>query len=268
MTKDVANIAIDCDGTVFGGYVRDFILRDFSKKTFYKNYTQQDYYDSSISPETIDRLLVPRDVDVHFDKFSCFRRFKNGLKKAGLVVSQTTPALPYTTSHRNIQMQIYKSGLSFFVQVDAIISRGVQPFGSLDFECNGLLMDKKGIRMCEELGSGASYKTILNDIKSKTARCFNMIPKRWDKMIDRYGWTVQSDHIEKLGETHDEYECLICHDHIEDEVYRFRCCSGKYHVECMIDMISRGCMDSNICIHCRQVLRLSPEEQDLMDVRW
>lgn len=297
LTREIADVAIHNGGEVFGGYVRDFILHDDAAKKFYKTGSKDTYSDPTVSPETIDRLLVPRDIDVHFKTFPAWRCFFFALKNLGLGVKLSKNTSPYEKSFRHIKVQIYASitkydimkklkgfsmvllkkfeceeiNLPFVIDVDVIISAKNPPFGSLDFGCNGLIMDKNGIKLCDDLAQGLNpegkYRTLMNiieDIKSKTARLYNVIPNRWDKMVDRPGWKVISGNLEVSTSSDD---CIICHGGSDHKMYKFRCCSAMYHVECMCNMIMKGCIDNGTCIHCRQILRMTPEELNLLDVR-
>jgi hypothetical protein len=55
------------NGTIFGGYVRDYIIRNYNKKLFEKNKrNKHKFYHKSYDPETKDRLLIPNDIDIYF----------------------------------------------------------------------------------------------------------------------------------------------------------------------------------------------------------
>lgn len=298
LTREIAHAAIDCEGTIFGGYVRDFILHDHASKQFYKKGTRESYSDPSTSPETIDRLLIPRDVDVHFTKFCQYRKFKYKLHLLGLKSSIVKKDFHYSShSFRHIKLNVHGSiteqdirrhlsgfsnvllsrfscepfTLPFMISVDVVISSDASPpFNNLDFECNGLIMNKNGIELCEDLAKGRIpegkfriFTSIVDDIKNKVARSYSEIDGlRWDKMIERSGWTVQSDHIEKVPCTCTD-ECIVCHEPIEEYVYKFRCCSARYHSECIGQLIANKCLEKSSCIHCRQHLELTQDEIDL-----
>lgn len=66
-------------GIIFGGAVRDEILHNMSAKQFYKEHNEYftsnpshslkkfEYSNKEISPHTVDRLVIPNDIDVMFD---------------------------------------------------------------------------------------------------------------------------------------------------------------------------------------------------------
>lgn len=307
MCKEIVEHAIESGGTVFGGYVRDFLRHENAAKTYYaQNHSNEQYSDQTISTDTLDRLLVPVDIDVKFETTEQYTKFRNLLRGAHykvtaipgistMYVDDETVRLKKLTVGFDITSQSVIRALNMppgsmtknillpelvrrlegmqltsdFISIDVLLTTADPPFNKLDFMCNGLVMDKDGIHMCNDLmtnlnafGVHRVYQRILDDIIHKRAVLVNLYPKRWDKMAAK-GWDLIDGNVEKvsvLGET-----CLICHDDIEpDDAYRLNCCKNvNYHFECLSRQITHevtGIMDSGKCPHCRQKIQLTDTE--------
>ena len=172
MMKEIVDVAIKYEGDVFGGYVRDFVLHDFMACKFFEENpgaSQADYSNESISPGTIDRLLVPKDIDIHFRAYKDFRKFKLDLKSKCIHSKTIKTANFYILDNdvRHITLEMFARAkskdfknisrvvashindvsLPFSVKVDVIISNELSH--RLDFECNGLVMNSNGIELCK-----------------------------------------------------------------------------------------------------------------------
>lgn len=80
-TKEIIRAATSCDGTVFGGAVRDLVRKDYMcKEYFSKGFKKETFSDPSVCPETADRLLVPSDIDIHFTERTFFLAFRKSLR--------------------------------------------------------------------------------------------------------------------------------------------------------------------------------------------
>jgi hypothetical protein len=197
MFTEIAELAVsECNGTVFGGYVRDFLRHENAAKKFYatnKGATIDDYANPEISPETSDRRLIPTDIDVHFRHTKDYRKFRTELRgkfyQANVVQIENIYTDDTKVHHMkmNVSMgleigQIVRSlqgirtgvarevllpeltrcveGMSiptFSISIDILVSeKSSPPFSDLDFECNGLVLTKDGIGLCSELRRGLS----------------------------------------------------------------------------------------------------------------
>ena len=204
MFKEIAEIALKESGTIFGGYVRDFLKHDYAAERFYsEKHTREEYENKEVSPETLDRLLIPSDIDVHFKTHQQYKGFRSALRGSfyestvtkiknvytsgpsvhhirmrvylGVSVSQITRELRRSHMAREILIpEIEKCLASMstptdFVSVDILISSvKTPPFDdSLDFACNGLVMtDDGGVGLCEELKKGLNAFGICRTIGS------------------------------------------------------------------------------------------------------
>jgi hypothetical protein len=297
MFTEIVDTAIGEGGTVFGGYVRDFLRHENSAKKFYEALgKKEDYSDASVSPDTLDRLLIPSDIDVHFRDQVGYKKFVASLRDRFYNIKAKRASNMYTedSSVHHIKLQA-KPGLERLsdgsngiarelilqcisrvnvpsVEIDVLISATSEPpFNQLDFHCNGLVMTKDGIGLCSDLKKGRSpfgvyrtLSTVMSNIDSKVAVVFQFKGHRWEKMVGK-GWEILGENVDKRrieGEV-----CTLCLDDIpSDQVYRFSCCKASYHSGCMAKIITMGqtaVADTKKCPHCRQYLCLEPEEVKL-----
>jgi hypothetical protein len=181
---------------VFGGYVRDFLRHETAAKKFYeahKGATPDDYANPDFSPETSDRRIIPKDIDVHFIHAKDYRKFRTELRRKFYQTNVVQIENVYTDDTKvhhikmNVSMgleigQIVRSlegirtgvarevilpeltrcveGMSiptFSISIDILVSEKTSPpFSDLDFECNGLVLTKDGIGLCSALKKGLS----------------------------------------------------------------------------------------------------------------
>ena len=139
------------------------------------------------------------------------------------------------------------------------------PFGNIDFECNGLLMDANGIRISRTLKSHVInpidrqiiLNRILDDIlKNKAKTCQeHMTPYRMQKMLKK-NWTMSSlsSNVEIRQQEYDGI-CIICLSHVQHRHYRLKCCDARYHLHCMKNAFTVGpaCVyERHECPMCRK----------------
>jgi hypothetical protein len=190
MYREIAEVAIGQGGTVFGGYVRDFLIHENAAKKFYETHKNTtDYANPEISPETRDRLLIPSDIDVHFKKNIDYRTFRSALRGKFYQCRVVQIENIYTNDMRvhHLKMRVsmcleighilrslkgIRAGVARevilpelikrlegmpittqeHVDIDILVSEQCKPpFNNLDFQCNGLVMTEDGIGVCSEL---------------------------------------------------------------------------------------------------------------------
>jgi len=150
------------------------------------------------------------------------------------------------------------------------------PFGNLDFECNGLLLDNSGIRLTKSLSHGWSacpfeynkfYNQILDDILHVRAKVVHrdfLQNYRIKKMVQK-GWailnfaTVQYMKAESSGKepVYDGY-CLICQDTIPEDHYKMKCCDARFHAKCLVRATNEGVAATKYtgaCVMCKNTSR-------------
>lgn len=257
---EVAEIAVFHGGVVFGGFVRDFLLHEHFAKEFHTKGT-----------ESKDMFLVPNDLDIQFDNPHKFLRFKTELTRNGSYKIMNKTGSNYSMFSFDLQlvMQIKETHTHLaskmlirnkFMEYDKIIPGGnfkvdvviSDTKKDLDFECNGLIMDREGIKLGPELGDGLSpigkyrrFQQVKDDILKKRAVCVKLVKKRWDKMDAKGDWTIEGEFIKKTTKTDDE--CIICR-HEQNSDYKLGCCNAWYHKECLEKTLKH---DNTKCAHCR-----------------
>lgn len=146
------------------------------------------------------------------------------------------------------------------------------PFGSLDFECNGLLLSNQGISLCEQLKEKQIPNGFITDI-NKLKRILEDLYQhravliahpmtqvadtyRIDKMKEKK-WTIVSGefvHIQTCEKIESE-TCIICHADLDTDHYKLKCCAARYHKNCLI----KSCIDGTAamgmtqkCLMCKR----------------
>lgn len=65
MMETIVSMFIEHGAIIFGGYVRDLIIRQHFISIFKSNGNPMDkFWDPSFDPKTVNRLLVPNDIDI------------------------------------------------------------------------------------------------------------------------------------------------------------------------------------------------------------
>jgi len=73
-------IIFNNEGIIYGGSVRDIIISDYYKQKFIEKKNNTEFFDLDNDKETINRLLVPDDVDMYFNNEEKYLSFLNNLK--------------------------------------------------------------------------------------------------------------------------------------------------------------------------------------------
>ena len=289
--KQIGEIVTQCDGVIFGGFVRDMILHSHMCDRFYSAH-KEGFADPMVDPATADRLIVPRDIDCHFKTEGEYNHFVAELKHYGFQTTKRinrTMYLPDSEGAKHIKLmarvpcterdlkRILTDSLPLSVSrnvvdllnfgnivqpptihIDVIIHETKSPpFSELDFRCNGLVMSKQGIHLCDLLGGimlpFGKFKLmqdIVEDIHNKVARVYQTKPERYIKMVAK-GWTVYGDTISRVVEPC-EY-CILCHEVCtKTDHYKLNCCAAGYHRACLSRAIHEFMEPRNECMHCKQ----------------
>lgn len=286
--QDIADVATKCDGTIFGGFVRDFLRHEHCAKEFYRAHKAEDYGNASVAPELEDRLLVPQDIDVQFKTKLAYQKFRSELRARFYrtqVASITNVYSGFRNSHHlklNVWLELDKAAimrrlkmpggivrelLDFdfepishdCIQVDVILSSHQPNLEDLDFRCNGLVMDRDGIRPGDcitqymgPVGIHRVFMGLLDEIHQKRAVVVTLKTHRWNKMADK-GWELTGTTVEKVNRSGER--CILCHDDIPcQQVFKLDCCSASYHKSCLTDFMQypeRGLLATQKCPHCK-----------------
>lgn len=171
-------IIFNNEGIIYGGTVRDKIISDYYKQKFIDKKNNTEFFDLDNDKETINRLLVPDDVDMYFNNEEKYLSFLNNLKSifsVSLLETNINDINVYLNNFNiikkkyNISFIIGKTftypGISISINVDVIYTdnKGVQiepPFKNIDFLCNVFIENKEGIRISNNTG------TIIDEMNS------------------------------------------------------------------------------------------------------
>lgn len=212
--RALRDIAISSNGTIFGGFVRDEIIADYYREKFIEKmgkgnlYTQEEFWNTNIYPETKYRTLCPQDIDISFSTDEDVETFINSVKKyyqfKNAKISLANNSNTYLPVEKNapvissfkrlfIMFEIgvipfVSNGVSIIITADIVrpcLSHFAPPFGNLDMLCNGFIITPSNELMFSKNtgtfldNSSIIIRTnaiaqILNDIKNfKTVVCFN-----------------------------------------------------------------------------------------------
>lgn len=165
------------------------------------------------------------------------------------------------------------------------------PFGNLDFECNGLIMDSNGIRLSKHIKPDiknpikrqGELARILDDVFYKKAvMCERATLQRTKKMYIK-GWMIHTENIIVMntsylaelaesvsddGSSSTGGHCIICHEDCQNPHLKLKCCDARYHPNCLKECWVSGYHSihrTKKCPMCRTKLSANLEmETDIM----
>lgn len=231
MKRAVSTCATQAGGTVYGGFVRDYVTHQDGAQKFYAKFgasSCHEYDNPFTDPTTHHRLVNPRDIDVAFRHHDELNDFEHQLGRAGLhlCTKERVSKSIYQSAFMPPSARFYKLviglqlpawitptiGQQPMVHVDVHIMphKCLAPFTEVDFECNALAMfNCKGnammdINTChcppqqhydDALKRSTYVNKIVCDILAKRAvvatSCSRLPFHRVNKML-RKGYTVSS----------------------------------------------------------------------------
>lgn len=268
LMKEIASELVAEGGTIFGGYVRDMMIHDHYAALFYEKYEgttdSEKYSDPTFDPETMARLLVPKDIDVFFlEKKSQVHQILDRLKKPEreneTTVARSVYSFDKDIKHLKTRISFPSAskflGRSLAIQLDILYStENVEPpFTKCDLECNAFLMDAHGIRLSRSIGCR------LDDVPSTDPK-----RKREEMRIirDLLEFKTMAFQVPRFSE--DRYNDKYNHDDMSDNAKSER----KRKIQRMLNMLCRGWTITNIplsiskyppgepeeCNHCRKII--------------
>ena len=226
MFKRVIRLLTDeVNGTLFGGAVRDWKLRDIHTERFreeqlrilkeYKEYKEEhdhrvipDHDDHMSIPKTRGRLMLPHDIDMFIHK-SEFGKLIQVLSDNNFIIDilpvSDLWAYPIRSSMKhyiiNITTDTAKGRVIFKTKIDLVClpTWGTKfPLDNLDFNVNGLLynrnegfhrMNIEGLQTIDEI-----YDSI-NRLEAVPVR--NDVPKYRIEKMQSYGWNIVKKETDK-----------------------------------------------------------------------
>jgi hypothetical protein len=277
------------NGTIFGGYVRDKIIHDYYATQYYKkcSYTDKNikYNNPNYIPETKLRMIIPHDIDC-FMSTQDFKEFKESLSSNMISYNESisnnlyihkvnNPNLKHSklkiTFMMNSLMKSFINVNAYAIYVDVIYSDSIievePPFGTIDFECNALLLTKSNdyqisnvlinvLNLSDPMKKLNKLNEIISDIlEMKTTIVTSTIQNyRINHMLNKK-WTLLSQNI-VLTASHkiDDDLCYICLNNLckSKSKYKckFNCCKAYIHEHCMDQLIQKNKCD--ICPWCKK----------------
>jgi hypothetical protein len=244
----VLKLCIHHNGLIYGGAVRDLMLHNIHAKEFLKTHRNADYADETIRPETLGRLLIPKDIDCLINEHDSNVLLPYLMHHYFLKVKEVNNVYFNNKNYRHLKLSVLFHKKSICVQVDLIIQKPLgelkMPCTNLDIDVNGLVMYSGGIGLSEYLRKGCpilnadTFQTILDNIRQKKAVAIAGCPSYRFYKMHKYGWDIQFTSTifqYYMGEPYDG-ECIICKDKIPDDL-----CCVKYK-ECRCDL--------RMCLKC------------------
>lgn len=300
----VAEVVLN-HGIIFGGYVRDTIIHNHHAERFYERFAHEEnfqklYNDPEFDKQTVDRLLIPSDIDCYMsttslnnmvEKLKCHSTFKVKKRKdithsmhlyitgsnipSGLILTKLEIGMSHNPLyHEHIPLEI----LTMKVKIDVLhagdISNKEPPFGNMDFECNCLIMDQKyNIRLSSPYSKfnyianlpvskhRKLHEAIENTIQRKAIPVVMADYQRCLKMVKK-GWCIEEEgyKLSKIDDTDDI--CPICLDTATIQL-KYECCNSRYHPECFAKIIMQSGDDPR-CPTCRKPFHIRGMRTNLL----
>lgn len=211
----VKETAIKCGGIVFGGYIRDTYLKDFMVTSFFENaeLDHSKFWDPEYDVQTVDRLLIPKDLDVSFKTPLGSTAFFDKLNKASFKVTKGSSHGIYgvrsgVVTHTKFEAKfviggsLTVRGTDITVEIDVCFSHMEPPFANIDMLTNILVEDASGIRVSENVGreiyGGSRPNTFTK--KKLEGKIFEMITrKETETVITEENFVVKSRIIKRIA---------------------------------------------------------------------
>ena len=289
MMRRISETLIERNGVIFGGFVRDSILRRHHYAKFMQAVPYQKlskFEDAEFMPEYSGRLALPKDLNCFINplEISPFITFMTSI---GFTVFDAEPEhdKEYDVAEDVGLMRIGISTetdtpgeiMTVIVELmypfdDHVVS---PPFAKLDFYCNALMLDKHNpvtpVLMPAFSGSSASselVEIITLMIKKRFASAIgDSVPLRRTMTMMATGWTMSANgrcitdpmamytgqggnaDVVEVLDAEDDM-CLICMDDIGSYAHKFGCCNALYHKSCMSKVVTTCAT----CPHCRATI--------------
>lgn len=216
---NIESVIYDFKGVIYGGYVRDKMIKDYYKELYYSSgYLEKDFNNNKIAKSLIKRTIEPNDMDIYFKSKKEANDFIEELRTYGNIIIFKNNDFTYTgiyslIEHKQISLIINNNTLLFDISyplpnTEKECNDLEPPFNNIDMLCNGFLMDNKGIRYSnttgtyiDELFEYERKKEIANitfdiyEMKTYLIRGLKIeepyIIRRIYKMINRkFGWII------------------------------------------------------------------------------
>jgi hypothetical protein len=166
--NSIKRLGIAEDGIIYGGMVRDEIVATYYKSVFDEFISSMNpkpydkFWDTSFHPESINRTLIPEDIDIYFktnelatsfiEKITNFTKLYDGHISIQNVPRTHGLAYGHNLTHKKVRL-FFRTGRTFSfmghkldIKIDMIINTTEQiiepPFNRADFTSNLFVMVK------------------------------------------------------------------------------------------------------------------------------
>jgi len=262
--KDIETIVYNFKGLIYGGYVRDKMIKDYYTELYYnKGNLEKDFNNNKIAKSLIKRTIEPNDMDIYFKTKEIADNFIEELGTYGDIIITKNNDFTYTgiyslIKHKEISLIIKDKTLIFDVSYPLENMKNEcdelePPFYNLDMLCNGFLMDDCGIRYSNTTGTYIDdliydrqkeiNKIIFDIYEMKTSLIRGLkieepyIINRIYKMINRkFGWTIINTPF-IIIKNNDKCICKKCNEYsklyfkVDGDTYDKNCFYEKLYLK-------------------------------------
>lgn len=174
LAKKIMNCVIAEQAIIFGGAVSAFIIKRYFTNMFYRRNdpdTHELFGNPNFDIETVDRLIIPNDIDIYCYTETIYSSILEKIKKIenGITTQTTKTIKPYYLGKHLIHKRVIVTkklfgdikvsiNLDFLVCVHHTLRTQEPPFNRLDFLSNSLIYSRDGspkgnIRFSENTGT-------------------------------------------------------------------------------------------------------------------
>jgi hypothetical protein len=252
-------------GIIYGGAVRDGIIsEEYTKRYLAQNDSMDNFWDKHHSPETIQRLLQPDDMDVCMYTEEQATRFIEDLQKVSefsntIVVDNTFNRYysPKILCVKTVTIRLaiapipfISEGKTLLINIDVVIpKRNISlepPFNNLDMLCNAFIKVKEGrmapeIRLSKNTGTIIDYYSVYQRTQVTAGICKDMID------FKTY-LTFSSNH--QIGKTSDFN--LVCMRRIS-KMFKKEFKWTFLNMPFTVSKADNDVKNTNCCICCSQI---------------
>jgi hypothetical protein len=258
----IAKIALDNNAIIYGGYVRDKILREYNTELYFENNSGikkskliHNYWNPKFDEKTKSRLILPKDIDICFktsdDLDSFVGEIEEKFDNLEIPVEDEDEDILKFKVIQYLGKTFSKEGETMTFHVDLRLSSVKEPpFDKLDFITNSLIMEQDNLRISKNCGISMNLKghnmyliiaKIIEMILSKKTYIVKKINNEYEakvvlqKMIDMicYDWEILN--LQWITRSVDpEINCTICLENNTDLCILNASC---FHYKCMCKYI-------------------------------
>jgi hypothetical protein len=252
---NIADAALNCNGTIFGGYVRDYLRYKYFEEQFLKRHKWVDYWNIDVDPETVDRTLLAHDLDVVFkteqDAANFIKILKTNCGPCYTVAEMSSKQNDYfETKHKKYSIQYHVSlgpiTYVFDFEADVIVCANAH-FTKIDAITNCLGMAGPNIFVLPATRTFLDRLSMYERIGA-VQRIMNLIIRKETYVIDRKIPAYRVAKLLKNGykilnqdfytELRELEICHICQDDKTKSDVQIKDSHDKLCIECFAKLIN------------------------------